>query len=248
MLTQFLSAPSAPRVLYLSVALSLLLLCLAIIPLRPARGAGEIAEISALSKEEPTNASSHKARENRDENYKAAPAGSSTMRLFVKMQQDGPVAQPSPVGVMTIGTAGNKKPVRKAQAKQPQAKNGSHEVGSPTPLIACSFNTVLVLDDVRTVIIDGFGPPNSTVNYTTTQTDPGTMGFCLTQAGPFVESIVVPVNFDSNGHGRSQDFFTQGLVLGDTVTYGTSLETGNTSTLQFTVIPQCNCPPIPVIP
>jgi hypothetical protein len=237
MLTQFFSALLAPRILYLSIALALLLLCLAIVPLRPASGAGEIAELSALSKEEPTNASSHEARENRRENDNPAPAGSSTLRLFVGVQQGGPVAQPSPVGVMTIGKAGNKKPVRK-----------SPEEGSLTPLIACSFNTVLLLEDVRTVYIDGFGPANTTVNYTSTQTDPGTMGFCLTPAGPFIESVVVPVTFDSAGHGRSQDFFTKGLVLGDTVTYCNSLETGNTTTIAFTVIPQCNCPPIPVIP
>jgi hypothetical protein len=81
MLTQFFSAPSAQGILYLSITLALLLLCLAIIPLRPASGAAETVETSALPNAEPTNASSHEAR--RRENYKAAPAGSSALRLFI---------------------------------------------------------------------------------------------------------------------------------------------------------------------
>jgi hypothetical protein len=166
--------------------------------------------------------------------------------LFLPIGHAG--AQTPTVGVMRDGAVRDKQPAGEPQTKQPDAQSASIADGPATLSATCGFNTMLLLDDLRTLFVDADGPPNTTAMYRTTQTNPGTVGFCLTQAGPFVENLTVPVTFGSNGHGRSQNFFAQGLRVGDTVTFCTSLQTGsNTTTLDFTVIPQCNCPAINVI-
>jgi YD repeat-containing protein len=82
MLTQFLSAPPTPRVLYLSIALVLVLSGFAIIPLQRARGAGENVETAALKSAKPHTAFSHETRERRYDDHEAHSPIPSTMRLF----------------------------------------------------------------------------------------------------------------------------------------------------------------------
>lgn len=121
--------------------------------------------------------------------------------------------------------------------------------GVSSPDLFCDWSILVLLDDVKGVRVVAFnGPHNSTVNFTTTQTVSGILGVSHSVTGPFVASIDVPVPLDGNGNGQSEIFFVQGLQVGDTVLYATSVEMGPTTTLDYEVIPQCNCPPIPIVP
>jgi hypothetical protein len=82
---------------------------------------------------------------------------------------------------------------------------------------------------------------------TVTQTNAGVVGYALTPAGPFAPTLNTVVNTDSNGYGESVDVYTQGQVVGLTTTYGDT-PFGPTDTIDFNVLPQCNCPAIPVVP
>ena len=88
----------------------------------------------------------------------------------------------------------------------------------------------------------------ATVNFTTTQTDAGVIGVSHSATGPFIASIVVPVQLDGSGNGTSEIFYVQGLQLGTTNFFATSTEMGPTTSLDYEVLPQCNCPPIPIVP
>jgi len=79
-----------------------------------------------------------------------------------------------------------------------------------------------------------------------TQTNAGIVGYALTDAGPYTPTVNIVVNTDGNGNGVSQPVFTQGQNVGQTVSYGDT-PFGATTTIDFTVLPQCNCPPIPVV-
>lgn len=128
-----------------------------------------------------------------------------------------------------------------------QTQNDSAGQDPATSSIDC--DSILFLLDIESVTILAYNcPPNTTVYFTTAQTNPGVIGFSQTQAGPFVESIVVPVAIGSSGSGISAAYYVQGLTVGNTIHYDTSPETGPTTTIEYNVIPQCNCPPIPVIP
>jgi hypothetical protein len=128
----------------------------------------------------------------------------------------------------------------------------SPETAGPAPsshTLLCDLSLLLINDDVGKVRIVAFnGPAGATVNFTTTQTVSGVLGMSHTATGPFTASIVVPVPLDGSGNGQSEIFYVQGLQLGVTVLYATSVEMGNTTLLEYTVLPQCNCPPIPVVP
>lgn len=126
------------------------------------------------------------------------------------------------------------------------------ESAGPAPAshtLLCDLTLLLINDDVGKVRIVAFnGPANATVNFTTDQTVAGILGMSHTQNGPFTSSIVVPVPLDGSGNGQSEIFYVQGLQLGNTVLFATSAEMGNTTLVEYTVLPQCNCPPIPIVP
>jgi hypothetical protein len=119
---------------------------------------------------------------------------------------------------------------------------------APTTLATCP--AVLFLGDVQSVKLTAFNyPPNSTVTFTTRQTNPGIVGFAATEAGPFIADHQFSVTMDGTGSGISNPYFVKGLMLGFTSHYDESGFTGEVFTpVNYNVIPQCNCPPIPVIP
>jgi hypothetical protein len=90
-------------------------------------------------------------------------------------------------------------------------------------------------------------PPNSAIPVTVTQTNAGVVGYALAPAGPFAQTLNIVVNTDGNGYGQSAAVYTQGQTVGTTVTYGDT-PYGPTTTIDFNVLPQCNCPSIPVVP
>jgi hypothetical protein len=137
--------------------------------------------------------------------------------------------------------------VKKEQADRKQMEKDKAGEELVTSSINC--NTVLFLGDIEQVILFAFNyQPNSTVTFTTVQSNPGVIGFSLTQAGPFVEAIQFSVTMNSSGSGFSDPYYVQGQMVGFTSHYVTSPETVAVTPVDYNVIPQCNCPPIQVIP
>lgn len=134
-----------------------------------------------------------------------------------------------------------------AETQQPTQETTVESNVATTSSVPC--DTVLFLGDVESVILFAFGyQPNSTVTFTTVQTNPGTVGFAATPAGPFVESHQFPVTMDGAGSGISSPYYVKGLTVGFTSHHDTSPETVFFTSVEYNVIPHCNCPPIPVIP
>ena len=116
-----------------------------------------------------------------------------------------------------------------------------------TTAIPCE--SILFLDDVESVRLLAVNyQPNSTVTFTTVQTNPGVIGFSANQTGPFVAEIQFTVTMDASGSGLSSAYYVKGLMVGFTSHYCTSPETVAVIPIDYNVIPHCNCPPIPVIP
>lgn len=80
------------------------------------------------------------------------------------------------------------------------------------------------------------GPANSTVSFNVTQSNAGVLGYSLTSAGPFTETITVPVTLDANGNGFSNDFFVRGVTVGQSTYNSCSAQVGCTNTIDFTVV------------
>lgn len=133
-------------------------------------------------------------------------------------------------------------------ADAPQAPLDAPVTAAGAPPQNCDYHTVLVRDTIRVIFVELYNyPENSAIPVTMTQTNAGVMGFALTDAGPFTPTLDIVVNTDGNGNGTSAPVFTQGQTVGYTVTYGDT-PYGSTTTLDFNVLPQCNCPAIPVVP
>jgi hypothetical protein len=116
------------------------------------------------------------------------------------------------------------------------------------PPQGCDYHTVLVRDTIRGIFVELYNyPENSAIPVTLTQTNAGIMGFALTDAGPYTPTLDIIVNTDGNGNGTSAPVYAQGQSIGFTVQYADT-PYGATSTLNFNVLPQCNCPAIPVLP
>jgi len=131
-----------------------------------------------------------------------------------------------------------------APAATDDAPTGVQTASSPS---GCVFNTILVKDTIRVVFVELINfPTNTAVPVTVTQTNPGVVGYALTDAGPFNPTLNIVINTDGSGYGVSAPVFTQGQVVGQTVTYADT-PYGPTDTINFNVLPQCNCPPIPVV-
>ena len=137
---------------------------------------------------------------------------------------------------------------RTKQAEMQRSKDAATKTGvSTTSSVPC--NTVLFLGDVTTTRLFAFNyPPFSTITFTTTQTNPGIVGFAATAAGPFIPNHQFPVTMDGAGNGVSTPYYVKGLVLGFTQHYDVSDFPAVVTSVDYNVIPQCNCPPIPVIP
>lgn len=124
---------------------------------------------------------------------------------------------------------------------------GPTDAAGPRPS-GCDPETVLLRDHIQIIYVQLFNyPENSAIPVTQTQTNAGIVGFALTDAGPFTPTLNIIINTDGNGNGISAPIFTQGQNLGFTVVYGDT-PYGSTTTLDYNVLPQCNCPPIPVVP
>lgn len=135
-----------------------------------------------------------------------------------------------------------------------ESQSGKRDKNAPNtqqifaPLSGCVYNDILLLDTIRIVFVQLFNfPENSAIPVTVTQTNAGVVGYALTPAGPFTPTLNIVVNTDGNGNGESAPVYTQGQLLGTTVTYGDT-PYGPTDTINFNVLPQCNCPSIPVVP
>lgn len=134
-----------------------------------------------------------------------------------------------------------------SQSNQPSTGTSSSQSASG-PLAGCVFTDILVLDTIRIVFVQLFNyPPNSAIPATVTQTNAGVVGYALTPAGPFTPTLNTVINTDSNGNGESVDIYTQGQLVGQTITYADT-PFGPTDTITFNVLPQCNCPAIPAVP
>ncbi|HKO96283.1 MAG TPA: hypothetical protein VJU86_04790 [Pyrinomonadaceae bacterium] len=165
----------------------------------------------------------------------AAPGRAQTYDKFsIQSDKNKPVEAPK------------KRPSAEAQRGQPDKNGKTREIFAP--LSGCVYNDILVLDTIRIVFVrlTNF-PENSAIPVTLTQTNAGVVGYALTPAGPFTPTLNLVVNTDSNGYGESVDVYTQGQLVGTTVTYGET-PYGPTDTINFNVLPQCNCPSIPVVP
>jgi hypothetical protein len=133
-----------------------------------------------------------------------------------------------------------------ASAPQEPADGPTADAG-PRPQ-GCDPETVLLRDHIQIIFVHVFNyPENSAIPVTVTQTNAGIMGFAMTDAGPFTPTLNIIINTDGNGNGVSAPVFTQGQNVGFTVVYGDT-PFGSTTTLDYNVLPQCNCPPIPVVP
>jgi hypothetical protein len=137
-----------------------------------------------------------------------------------------------------------------AKPKRAETQQQTQEATAGSNMVtAIPCESILFLGDVRSVILFASGyQPNSTVIFTTVQTNPGVVGFSATPAGPFVESLQFPVTMDGSGSGISSSYYVKGLIVGFTTHHDTSPETVFFTTLDYNVINHCNCPPIPVIP
>jgi hypothetical protein len=131
-------------------------------------------------------------------------------------------------------------------APAPPAANSEEEATAEA--LSCDLTTLLVLQDVRIAVVNLWNhPENSTIPVTLTQTSSGVVGYSLTPAGPFTPTLNILIQTDGAGNGQSADIYIQGLQVGVTTTYGQS-PYGFTNTIDLTVLPQCNCPAIPVVP
>jgi hypothetical protein len=136
----------------------------------------------------------------------------------------------------------------KSQSNRTAQTQSDAQDGIFAPLSGCVYNDILLLDTIRIVYVQVFNyPPNSAIPVTVTQTNAGVVGYAPTPAGPFAPTMNTVVNTDGNGNGQSAEVYTQGQVVGTTVTYADT-PYGPTSTINFNVLPQCNCPQIPVVP
>jgi hypothetical protein len=164
----------------------------------------------------------------------------SPEKIVLRSDRSQPVAAPTKATKSAKAQAGNKS----AQTTESATPNSS-----PSALLSeCVLNDLLVLDTVRIVFVEVFTfPPNSAVPVTVTQTDAGVVGYALTQAGPFAPTLNIVINTNSSGYGKSVDVYTQGLIVGTTIAYGET-PYGPTNSVNLNVLPQCNCPPIPVVP
>ena len=137
---------------------------------------------------------------------------------------------------------------KRAETQQRSQDNPTETDVATTSSVPC--DTVLFLGDVESVRLSAFNyPPNSTITFTTTQTNAGIVGFAATEAGPFIPDLQFQVTMDGSGSGISTPYFVKGLMLGFTSHHDTSGFSGEVFTpVNYNVIPQCNCPPIPVIP
>lgn len=138
------------------------------------------------------------------------------------------------------------------QAPTDNTEQPLNSQGAPSEAMAslsgCPYNTILVLDTIRIIFVNLYNyPENSAIPVTMTQTNAGTVGFALADTGPYTQTLNIIVNTDGNGDGVSQPVFTQGRTVGNTVAYGDT-PYGATTTIPFYVLPQCNCPAIPVVP
>jgi hypothetical protein len=138
---------------------------------------------------------------------------------------------------------------KSVKTKQAETQRTEETTAGSNVATAIACESILFLGDVESVILMASNyPPNSTVIFTTVQTNPGVVGFAGTSAGPFVESYQFPVTMNSSGSGISSPYYVKGLTVGFTTHHDTSPDTGFSTTIDYNVIPHCNCPPIPIIP
>ena len=132
--------------------------------------------------------------------------------------------------------------------KTAQSSAQSATPSAPALTAPCVLTTLLVLDDVRTATTRLFNyPPGQTFTVTMTQTNAGILGYSNNPTGPFTETLNISITTDGSGNGESALFYIQGLSTGQTTSYGLA-PLGPTTSNDFTVLPQCNCPAIPVVP
>ncbi|HJP93500.1 MAG TPA: hypothetical protein VJ875_16190 [Pyrinomonadaceae bacterium] len=138
-------------------------------------------------------------------------------------------------------------PAKTKRAETQQQTQQTTAENNVATAIPCE--SILFLSDVESVILFASGyQPNSTVIFTTVQTNPGVVGFSGTPTGPFVESYQFPITMDGSGSGISSSYYVKGLMVGFTTHHDTSPETVAYTTIDYNVINHCNCPPIPVVP
>jgi hypothetical protein len=140
-----------------------------------------------------------------------------------------------------------KKPTSTSRATQQEAAQPQDSAQAVAAAQSCDLTVLLVLDTVRAAYVNVWNyPPNTTVPVTITQTTPGIVGYSATMSGPFNPTLTLTIQTDGAGNGQSADFYIQGAQVGETITYGET-PYGFTTSVGFTVLPQCNCPPIPVV-
>lgn len=90
------------------------------------------------------------------------------------------------------------------------------------------------------------GPPNTTVNFTITQSNPNNiLGLKWDPNGTqYSPTLQAPISLDANGYGVSGTFTVKGLVLGETTL--SAVSPGFDGSSLDIVIVECKCPTIPV--
>jgi hypothetical protein len=139
------------------------------------------------------------------------------------------------------------------QSTVDQSALSQSEAGAPAASLApdCDPGTLLLQFTIGRAFleIDDYAHRGTTVYYESRQTAPPTLVFSLVPEGPYTNIINIPVSLDANGYGRSEIFYVMGNQLGDSTFYGYEVASqSSTTTIPYTVLPQCNCPPIPAGP
>jgi hypothetical protein len=166
----------------------------------------------------------------------------SPARLVLEVDKSKPRQKPEQ-------PAGKSKDVGKKVTSTSQATQTQDAPQAAAAAQSCDFTLMLLMDDIRIAYVNVYNyPPNSTVPVTITQTTPGVVGFSATPppAATFTQTLNITVQTDGSGNGQSADFFIEGEQLGDTIIYGQT-PYGPTTSIGLSVLPQCNCPPIPVV-
>lgn len=175
----------------------------------------------------------------------------SPQKLTIKSDKNSPRKAPEKSTQTTTRTAAAEGGRANTAATEASPTTDTAEAQAPAAASSspsgCDFGTILVKDTIRVVYVELFNyPQNSAIPVTVTQTNAGIIGYALTDQGPFNPTLNIVVNTNSSGYGISAPVFTQGQNVGQTILYGDT-PNGATTELDFNVLPQCNCPPIPVI-
>lgn len=172
-------------------------------------------------------------------------------------QQPGAILAPKPVSVEPSkdvkSAPASKRPKPGAEAggqdvnrKSPTGDAPSSSVQNPSAPLNCNSTYMVQSVFKWGVTLVGHGQPNTMYTVTVSAADPSIIGFSLTNGPPFNSTVDVSFTTNSSGDGVGV-YWGKALKAGHT-TVLLHLVGGSNGSFDFTAIPQCHCPEIPVIP